>query len=505
MDKRILTMLPHVVAVIFLSCTSQPIEQLTVTTSSEEAKRLFLEARYASQENNGVDAREKYQAALAADPDFVLAKLYINEPDPIKWRQYRQEAFAAKDQVSDMERSFVEIEEYAYQGNSDGRLEAARKLVSNHPNLPEAHFELGWAFNLRRELGNAAASFRRSIEIDPDFYNGWFSLASQHVAVGNNVELPEEEKDMDAASAYADEMIRIRPDAGFSYQIKGNIYRQASDFERAKKVYEKGIEADEASGSSHINTAILVSAHNLMFNGEFDEARERYDQSISLARLPNGKITLTIYKMFSFLHQNRFDEAIDLLAETESEIDNMDLSETGVRSWKAGLNFHKFLVYGHSQRKKEAFEAIETNIAFREKMMVELDDEITRRDNTANFASLRAWCNVLFGDYDKAEKHLDEAKGILENINDPTILEGYYGLKGMIALNRGKTSDAVEFFEKVDEANNLYYGYFKALALKGAGEDERSNDIFHNITNWNFSSWHSAIVRNLAKKQLGLS
>ena len=77
----------------------------------------------------------------------------------------------------------------------------------------------------------------------------------------------------------------------------------------------------------HINTAILVSAHNLMFNGEFDEARERYDQSISLARLPNGKITLTIYKMFSFLHQNRFDEAIDLLAETESEIDNMDLSE----------------------------------------------------------------------------------------------------------------------------------------------------------------------------------
>ena len=192
-------MLPHVVAVIFLSCTSQPIEQLTVTTSSEEAKRLFLEARYASQENNGVDAREKYQAALAADPDFVLAKLYINEPDPVKWRQYRQEAFAAKDQVSDMERSFVEIEEYAYQGNSDGRLEAARKLVSNHPNLPEAHFELGWAFNLRRELGNAAASFRRSIEIDPDFYNGWFSLASQHVAVGNNVELPEEEKDIDAA------------------------------------------------------------------------------------------------------------------------------------------------------------------------------------------------------------------------------------------------------------------------------------------------------------------
>ena len=138
-------------------------------------------------------------------------------------------------------------------------------------------------------------------------------------------------------------------------------------------------------------------------------------------------------------------------------------------------------------------------------MMVKLDDEITKRDNTAGFASLRAWCNVLFGNYDTAENHLNEAKAILENIKDPTILEGYYGLKGMIALNRGKTDEAVKFFEKVDEANNLYYGYFKALALKGAGEDERSNKIIEGITRWNFSSWHSAIVRNLAKKQLGLS
>ncbi|MDP6457246.1 MAG: tetratricopeptide repeat protein [Candidatus Marinimicrobia bacterium] len=495
----------HISALLLLSCSSQPIEELTITASSSKAKELFLEARYASQENNGGDAREKYRAALAEDTDFVLAKLYINEQDPIKNRQYRQEAFAAKDRVSDMERSFIQIEENIFEGNSDGRLEAAQKLVADHPNLPEAHLELGWAYNVRRELDQAAASFKQSVEIDRDFYPGWFSLTSQHVGVGNNIELPDEEKDMDLALGYADEMIRIRPDAGYSYQLKGNIYRHASDFEAAKKVYEKGIEVDEESGSSHINTAILVSAHNLMFNGEFEEAHERYSRSISLASNPNGKLNLTIYKMFSYLHQNRFDEAIDLLAETESGIDDMDLSETAALGWKAGLNFQKFLVYGHSQRKKEAFEAVETNIALREKMMVKLDDEITKRDNTAGFASLRAWCNVLFGNYDTAENHLNEAKAILENIKDPTILEGYYGLKGMIALNRGKTDEAVKFFEKVDEANNLYYGYFKALALKGAGEDERSNKIIEGITRWNFSSWHSAIVRNLAKKQLGLS
>ena len=494
-----------IITVLLFSCSSPEVEQLTITTSSEKAKSLFLEARYASQENNGIDAREKYRAALAEDPDFVLAKLYINEPEPVKWRQYRQEAFAAKDRVSDMERSFIEIEENSFEGNSDGRLAAAEQLVANHPNLPEAHLELGWAHNLRRDLDKAAASFKRSVEIDKDFYNGWFSLASQHVGVGNNIELPDEEKDMDLALDYADEMVRIRPNSGFSYQIKGNIYRQASDFEAAKKVYEKGIEVDEATGSSHINTAILVSGHNLMFNGEFEEALRRYDRSISLATNPDGKLNLTIYKMFSYLHQNKFDEAIDLLVEAESQVDDMDFSETRALGRKAGLNFQKFIVYGHSQRKKEAFEAIETNIALREKRMVELDDEITRRNNTANFASLRAWCNVLFGDYDAAEKHLDEAKAILENINDPTILEGYYGLKGMIALNRGKPAEAVEFFENVDEANSLYYGYFKALALKGAGDEEQSTKILEGITNWNFSSWHSAIVRNLAKKQLGLS
>ena len=143
---------------------------------------------------------KKYQAALAADPDFVLAKLYINEPDPVKWRQHRQEAFAAKDQG--LGHGTVPSSRLRSMPIRAIRTEGSRPRGSWFriiPISPRLIFELGWAFNLRRELGNAAASFRRSIEIDPDFYNGWFSLASQHVAVGNNVELPEEEKDIDAA------------------------------------------------------------------------------------------------------------------------------------------------------------------------------------------------------------------------------------------------------------------------------------------------------------------
>jgi hypothetical protein len=49
----------------------------------------------------------------------------------------------------------------------------------------------------------------------------------------------------------------------------------------------------------------------------------------------------------------------------------------------------------------------------------------------------------------------------------------------------------------------IYFNYFKGLALKAAGNDEDAKKIFNEIAKTNFSSWNIAIVRRLAKKQLG--
>ena len=79
---------------------------------------------------------------------------------------------------------------------------------------------------------------------------------------------------------------------------------------------------------------------------------------------------------------------------------------------------------------------------------------------------------------------------------------GYHGLAGMAHLMEGNHEKAIENFNKGDETN-IYFNYFKGLALKAAGQEEGANKIFKDLAKINFSNWNIAIVRRLANKQLG--
>ena len=96
------------------------------------------------------------------------------------------------------------------------------------------------------------------------------------------------------------------------------------------------------------------------------------------------------------------------------------------------------------------------------------------------------------------EQQLEE---IQEQINDPTAMYGYFGLLGMAHLMEGNYEAAVNSFEKGNETD-IYYNYFKGLALKASGQNTEAHKIFKELASFNFSDWNIAIVRNLAKKQL---
>ena len=48
--------------------------------------------------------------------------------------------------------------------------------------------------------------------------------------------------------------------------------------------------------------------------------------------------------------------------------------------------------------------------------------------------------------------------------------------------------------------NNTYYAYFKGLAFKATGQNDKAMSIFTEIANYNFSGWEAGLVRTLAEK-----
>ena len=90
---------------------------------------------------------------------------------------------------------------------------------------------------------------------------------------------------------------------------------------------------------------------------------------------------------------------------------------------------------------------------------------------------------------------------IQEKINSPTAMYGYYNLLGMVTLMEGKSDEALRYFEK-GNPNDIYFLYFKALALKSIGDKIGARQILTDIANTNFSYWQLAIMKSRAKTML---
>ena len=170
-----------------------------------------------------------------------------------------------------------------------------------------------------------------------------------------------------------------------------------------------------------------------------------------------------------------------------------------MKSW---LSLHKLICYAHNQMEEEAYNALKNKISLDKKYAELLNDKNVTRQTESGKVQETAWVNILFGKYDDARKNLEDLKKIQEKLNNPTAMYAYYSLSGMTNLMEGNIDKAISDFE-LGDITDIYYNYFRGLALKAGGREKEAKKVFTQIATVNFSGWDIAIVRNLAKKQLG--
>ena len=239
-----------------------------------------------------------------------------------------------------------------------------------------------------------------------------------------------------------------------------------------------------------------------MFAGEMETAREKYNKSIELATTDWSWFQREYYLTVSYIFENDYMGAIDNINKVEKNIAKRNLANFTTLEMKSWLSLQKLICYAHNQMEEEAYEALKSKISFDKKYADLLNDKnVTRATESGEFQET-AWVNILFGKYDQARKNLANLKKMQEKLSDPTAMYAYYSLSGMINLMEGNIEEAVSDFE-LGDVTDIYYNYFRGLALKAGGKETEANKVFSQIAKVNFSNWDIAIVRNLAKKQLG--
>ena len=498
MFKKILL----IAAVLFSACSTVDDVPLPFASTNEKATEFFNQAVYHIDQGEWREGRDNFQSALRVDPNFIMANMWGWSEDPVQTRKYRETAIASKESANDAEKIMIGMLEAGQKGKASERLELAKELVDKYSSSSEAHVILGNVYTGQDNIDKAIESYENALKVNPDNYNAWKQLARHHIVIGNNNMLPKDKQDKSKAVKYAEEMLRIRPKAPNAHQYRANIERQHSNFDEANKLYQKMVDVCNETGSTAKSTALIISAHNLLFSGQLNTSMTRYDEAIAISESPQTAHNLKLYKAVANLFYDKYYEGLEVLNEMMKDVSETSASQERVNGNTAQIFWNRMMMQAHNQQKSEAFKSLNQWKKYR-KIDLDMDKEREVNGYNATNYAMEAWMHTLFGDYNKAKSLLAKHYEIAKTWESAGAFDTYNGIYGMVYVMQGNPTKALEYFDdRIDPGNYQYYSYFKALALKATQKEEEAKEIFEFIANYNFLSWEVGLTRNLAQKEL---
>ena len=173
---------PAVLGAVFalaqLAASAGGAGQIPITTSSPDAKQLYLKGRDLVERLRATDARPLFQQAAAKDPGFALAQVGLaNSSGTAKeFFDAVARAVALSEKASEPERLVVCALDAGATGEPARQKECLTKLTAACPDDARAH-NLRAAFHFGRQDYEAAiAAYEKATSLDPSFsqpYNRW--------------------------------------------------------------------------------------------------------------------------------------------------------------------------------------------------------------------------------------------------------------------------------------------------------------------------------------------
>ncbi|MFQ6114354.1 MAG: tetratricopeptide repeat protein, partial [bacterium] len=461
-----------------LGCRSManPQKEMTITTKSDEARKIFLDGRQMFENIRFNESRDYFSQAIKEDPDFAFAHLYyaFTAPSAMVFQKHLQKAVALKSEVSEGERLMIEAVQAGTKNNPLKAMELWQQLVQKFPKDKRVHYFLGANYYGRDEDDKAIAEFSKVIKIDKDF-------APVYNLLGYTYREKEDyEKSEEAFKNYID----LLPDEANPHDSLADLYTKMGKHEDAIKHYKKAIALNPKFAFSQRKIGT-----NMMFMGKYDEARDAFRKAMEMEVTPAGKITSKGMIGFSYLYQDNHQEALANADEAIKMAAKADLPEIA-----AGIHSGKCRVY------------IETgNLDAAEKSVAECRKVVEGSELMAsikeNFAKQALFDETLIAakqkDFKIAMAKADEHKAKIEAGKDPKEMENHHELLGYVYFEKGDYAKSIEHLKQADQENPFAL-YYLAVAESKAGDKVKAAELFKQVANWNENSLNYALVRSKA-------
>src|SRR5215813_810556 len=278
-------------------------EKIPITTSSEEARQLFVNGRDLSEKLRATDARKLYEQPVAKDANFAMGYVGLANTAPTgkDFFEAVRHAVARADKVSEGERLVIQGLEAQAKGEPARQKDILTKLVKAYPNDERAHTLLGVFYFGQQDYPAAIASLKKAATINPEF-------SAPPNQLGYAYRFVEKYKESEQTFKKYIDLIPNDPNPYDSY---AELLMKTGRFEESIKSYEKALSIDPNFVASYVGIG-----NDRVFMGQPAEARNTYVKLLQVARNDGEKLQAHFWTAMSYVHEGNTDAAV-------AEVDKM--------------------------------------------------------------------------------------------------------------------------------------------------------------------------------------
>lgn len=458
-------------------------KEVPITTSSKEAKELFVKGREKLINSEAVAATKLLDQAIQKDPNFAMAYLLRAQSGGgfNVFRQNIDKAVSLANNVSEGEKH--EILFYQAQADGDGVKEKENLdwLLKNFPSDKGIQTEAGIYYFGNKDYSTALAHFKKATELDKNYATAYNMIGYCQSSLNN---YPEAEK---AFQTY----IKLNPNRANPYDSYAELLLKMGKYDESIAEYKKAYEKDPVNFAN----SLAGVGNNYIFKEDYATARKYYQDYYDKATMPGGKLAALYLKAVSYLYDNKVDEAVKAFDDYRAFAEKENLAVNAIFSYA-----NQGLILTETGNPTEGMKYYEkaTDLIGKSKLSKVDVDNFMIQSMLWKYYALTAQ-----GDYDKAKVEADRAKEKIESRKNHNEEMALNSLMAYSALKDGKYDEAIQLYSKADQEDPLNW-YYQAVAYNMKGDKQNASALMEKIKKSNVNSLNLALVRNKSLENMAM-
>lgn len=457
-----------------------PAREVAITTSSEEARALYLQGRDLVEKIRFTDGNKYFHQALEKDPDFALAWLAAANSSATakEFFDEMKKAVELSAKASEGEQHMIRGADAGARSDPAGQLDHYTQLVAMFPEDARALNLLGGYYFGTQDYEKAVEQYNRAIAANT-------ALSTSYNQVGYAqrflAHFPESEQ---AFKKY----IELIPDDPNPYDSYAELLMKMGRFDESIAQYEKALSIDANFVPSYIGIA-----NNHMFMGHPAEARKALARLQGVARNDGERRQALTWMAASYVIEGKTAEALKKVSE-QREIARRggDLAAVAGDYQLAGD------ILLNTGSPGEALESYRKTVETIEAADVPAEvKDATKRNRFYNEARVA----LAKKDLETAKVRAEAYQKEVDARRVPFELRQAHELAGRIATAQGDYPRAIQELGAANQQNPMVL-YLAAVAYKKSGDAVKAKEMADKAANFNGLNINYAYVRSKSKEML---